>query len=279
MKNLKVQISLLFKRQNFYVIMMIMVLLSVSLFFVNCLSTYGEWIYSVPAAKYLFLGSMHYNNQIPMIFSLIIPIVTVLPFADSFFEDREKHTVEYYLTRCDNNQYYYSKLFVVFLSGAIVMFVPLVINYLLNFIAFPLDSYMDFTRLSADQTWIYRALLDRLIMFKNLMVSNPYVYLLLHIVLFSVAGGLMAVVGFQISFFYKKSRIKLVCAFFIIYHLYSMILDGIGITEFDFSNYLFAYSSGSTQSIRGAVFTWSALVLAAFLPIPFAKRKLNDVSI
>lgn len=278
MKYIKAQMTLMLKRQSFSITLTATVLLSIWLFFTNCLSVFGSWDNSVPAAKYMFLGSFCYSDQIPMIFSLIIPIIATLPFADSFFEEREKSTIEYSLIRCNINSYYYSKLFTVFFSGAIVMFVPLIINYLLNFISFPIDSDVDFTMLSSDQTWIHTTLLNRLVMFKELLIKSPYVYLLLHTLLFSIAGGLMAVVSFQISFFYNKSRAIFVCLLFIIYHIYSIVLQGFGMYEFVFTSYVFAYSSSSSQSITGAAVTWSALTLAAFLPIPFAKRKLENIN-
>ena len=215
MKFLKAQLLLVFKRKSFIITLTIMCVFSMLAFLVNCYTTYGKCIVSVPAAKYLFVGSIHYNMFFPRVLYWLFPLVVALPFADTYFEERGTKTVEYCLLRCNNSQYYFSKLAAVFFSGTIVIMLPLLISFLLNLIAFPFESSVDFTNFSESDTWVFSTLIDRVVTFKNLLVDNMYLYLLAHIAVFSLAGGLIAVVVFQLSFFYKNSRIILNCFFFV----------------------------------------------------------------
>lgn len=277
MKSLKVQLILVFKRKSFIISLAVMCLFSMVAFLVNCYTNYGECIISVPAAKYLFIGSMHYNMFFPRILYWLFPLMVVLPFADTYFEERDAKSAEYYLIRCNNNQYYFSKFGAVFFSGIFVILIPLLINFLLNLLAFPFESSVDFTNFSKADTWVFSTLIDRVVTFKGLLVNNMYLYILAHIFLFSLAGGLIAVIVFQLSFFYKNSRIILNCFFFIIYHIYILVFDSFRLGEFCFDNYLFAFSSSSSQTIKGLFVTWGLLIVSAILPIPIAKRKLRDI--
>ncbi|MBQ4349047.1 MAG: hypothetical protein IJC79_05460 [Clostridia bacterium] len=276
MRYFKIQLSLLFRRTSFIATFTLMCVYAIAAFFLNCINNFGKDVFAVPAAKYLFLGS-NISNVMFYFIPLIFAVVAAIPFADTFFEERSRRTTEFCLVRCTDNQYYFSKLFAVFFSGFIVMFIPLIINYFLNFIAFPIESTVDYTNLPTSESGIYTTGIDTLVLFKEFFAKNMYIYNILHLFLISLTSGFISVVVFQFSFFYKKSRVMLICSFFIIYHIYTIILTAFGAREFCINNYIFASMVFEGQTIRGLFVVFIVLVLAAFLPIPFAKRKLRKI--
>lgn len=275
MKNIKAQAELMFKRKSFIIALSVMVAIAVTAFVINCISFYGDDFTAVKAAKYLFLGSDYYG-MVSEIFSMVFPLIAAMPFADSFFEDRKYGTAQYCVTRSSNNTYYYSKLFVVFLSGVIIMAAPLIINMLLNFIAFPLNSSVDATNLSYSSAHLYGPVMETGL-FQSLFAKNEYLYNLLYLCLASVASGLITVVVYQFSFFYSQNQIFLVCSFFMVYTVLTIVFEVFGFEEFTLNNYIFAARFYWDQSARGMAVTYSLLIAAALLPIPFAKRRLNDI--
>lgn len=276
MSYFKAQINLLLKRTSFKASLSGMCLCSVLFFLVNCVKEYGKISFDVHAAKYLLLcGGL--PTVFDLIFSTIFPLIVVIPFSDTFFEERKDKAAEFCLIRQSNSTYYFSKLLAVFFSGFIIIFIPLILNYLLNFIAFPLDSSIDFTNFSISNSGVYSTGINTLVLFKNLFAKNMYIYNFLHILLMSFTGAFIAVIVYQFSFFYKNSRIILLCSFFVIYELCYIVLSGLGLDGFCIANYMLPSSLFAGQSVLGLILTYTMLILAAILPIPFAKRKLRDI--
>lgn len=272
--NIITQFKLMLKRKSFIITLSVMILYSVFVFIFNCIMYFNDDITSVKAAKYMFLGSDFANTPF-VIFSLLFPIVVALPFSDTFFEERKNRTSEFCIMRESNNTYYYSKMITVFFSGFLVISIPLLVNMLLNFIAFPLDSSIDATNFSYINSSLFGAVMETGL-FQTLFAQNMYLYNLVYLFFASINGGLIAVSTYQFSFFYKKSRIFLICSFFIAYHFITILLESFGFDEFCLQNYIFASRFYCGQSLRGMIVTFTFMLLAAFLPIPFAKRKLND---
>ncbi len=275
MKNFVIQLKLMAKQKTFVITISAAIIFSVIFFLLNCISEFHSDLNDVWAAKYYFLGSS-FGQSIPKsIYFTLFPFIAVIPFADSFFEEREKRTAEFCMARLSNHTYYFSKLFAVFCSGVIVAALPLLLNMLLNFIAFPLDSTATFTNFSYVNAGIFTDYAGKYI-FKNLFLENIYLYNLLHTCFASLFSGLAAAVVYQLSFFYKRSRIMLICSFFIIYTFLEILLETFGLSEFCASTYIFGAQPIRGQSIRGMIVVFMLLAAAAILPIPFAKKRLNN---
>lgn len=264
----------MFRRKQFIITMTAMVLLVVVDFFINCFSEFGRSTVDVRAAKYMYFAIDDMSSTF-FLYSLIFPLIAALPFADSFYEERKRNTTDFCLSRMSNNLYYFSKLVAVFVSGFLIVAVPFIINILLNFIAFPLDSSILFTNLSYTQS-IYPTALDT-ILFQDLFSRNLYLYNFLFLFLCAVACGLIAVVVFQFSFFFTSSRIFLITSFFIVYFVLILGLNRlIGSNEFELSTYIFSSMFCYNQTVRGMITVFSLLIAAAVIPIPFAKKKLEN---
>lgn len=278
MNNIKSQFKILFKRNSFIMTLLCSYIFSIVTFVFYCFKEYGKDIILVPAAKYLAIGNDVTSDIFGSIFYNIITAMAIIPFADTYFEERQNGMSQYCIMRTGNKSYYFSKMFTVFFSGFFVVFSTVLLNHLLNFIAFPCDSTIVYNSQAYQDIFIYDKDLQYNLLFSNLFVNSPYLYNLLFALFASLAAGFMAVFVFQISFFYKKNRVVLICSAFIGYVFLDILMSSFGnmSMEFCLGNYIFPARFYCDQSVRGLIVTFSALIIASLLPTPFAIRKMRN---
>ncbi len=275
MKNFVIQLKLMTKRKTFIITLSAVMILSILFFLLNCISKWNLDLNNVWAAKYYYLGSYFVGDVLSHIYTIIFPFVSVIPFADTFFEEREKRTAEFCMARISNRSYYFSKLFAVFCSCVIIAAAPLLINMLLNFIAFPLDSTATYTNFSYAYAGVFTNYAGKYV-FKSLFLKNIYLYNLLHLSLAALFSGLAATAVYQLSYFYKKSRIMLLCSFFIVYTFLEILFGSFELDEFCASTYIFGAQPVVNQSARGMAVVFACMAAAAVLPALFARKRIND---
>lgn len=279
MKNsLKFQIKSFLSSRNFNVILIISIIFALMPTVIYGIYFHRADINEVPAAYSFFIGS-RYVELFNKIYYILMPLIVSIPFADSYFSDREKNTIYAVLSKCSSKYYYFSKLIIVFLSGFIIILIPLLINFILNLFVFPVDSTVEFLNgFGQIQNQLYTLYPDEYlpIFFYHLFCTNQYLYELTYLLIASLFGGLMSVIVFQISFFYKGNRILLNCLLFIFNNLLSVILGQLPV-NLNLQHYIFAGYTGCNQSYLG----FSVLIIAysalAFLPIPITIKRLRNL--
>ncbi|HBT65682.1 MAG TPA: hypothetical protein DEB10_13580, partial [Ruminococcaceae bacterium] len=65
------------------------------------------------------------------LFYTLLPILAVLPYAWSYFSERKSGYVKLIVTRTHRNTYFLSKYAATFVSGALVITVPMALNFML----------------------------------------------------------------------------------------------------------------------------------------------------
>lgn len=242
-------------------------------FVISCISVYGDDIISAPAAYAQFFGNAHSNEWFVIIFSMILPFVSCCAFADSYVSDYERNYISICITRAGVKNYYFSKLIAVFICGVFVVFLPQIINYLMCLIAFPIESTYEYTwdLWQADTYTV--AIKESFFLFKRLYIFSPYLYFFTYIIISSITAGIIAVIGYQASFFVRNKifvwsfmfiAIKLADVFFEVYGI-SMQID----------QYIFGYSVGGMTYGLFFLTVW-VYILLSILPIPFALRRLKN---
>lgn len=274
MKLLKAQFKILFNRKSFYISLLISSVYAIVSFVIKCLQAYGRNFNHVFSASEMYLGSK-FSQSPAYVFLAIIPVLAILPFSDTYFEERQLGISQYCLARTGKKKYYFSKLTVVFFSGFIAIFTALMINYLLCLTAFPLESTYKFSGNSYFQSPLYTDMVYDLL-FSSLLASNMYLYNFVYMLITSTASGVMAVIVYQISFFYKKNRAALLCGFYIIYNAADMLVSSFGLKHFTPENNLIVGDVFFGQTYLGFAVFCGALILSALLPIPFALKKLRN---
>ena len=123
-KSLKFQFISLFTSRNFNIILMLSIVFALVPTLFYGIKFHSVDINTIPAAYSFFLGS-GYIGIFNKIYYVLMPLIVVIPFADSYYTDCKNHTIYGILSKCTLKQYYYSKLICVFSSGVIVILIPL----------------------------------------------------------------------------------------------------------------------------------------------------------
>lgn len=271
------QIRLFHKRKEFCLSFMAMIILSVSGFILCCLKNYGSDIARVVPAyrNFVWLDGDAFTFGYFLIYT--IPILAVLPFADSFFNDRSNNTLPLLLHRTGAAGYFFSKLAAVALSAFELIFIPLGLNFLLNFIAFPVNgSITAIGDLSSDQSWQYESWFLGRILFPELYVKQPYLYILVFLVLTTVFVVLCTVLVYELSFFIKKSRLIILGLFFVASDI-SILSDSFTPVSTNIFSYLMAAQLDDNKSIVffAGMFLLPLALNIALIPFCLKKLKMN----
>ncbi|MFR5875925.1 MAG: hypothetical protein ACLUFN_05495 [Eubacterium sp.] len=276
--SLKFQLNLLFKSKMFNICLIVYTVLAL-IPTVYCAAEYfGSDALEVPPAYSIFAGGTDLG-MITSVYYFLLPLLVSLPFADSCYTDRKNNTIYPVLTKAGINNYYYSKMITVFISGVLVILIPLLIQFFINFAVFPFHSTKEGVYgFGENQTNYYWNLYEdnNFIMFKDLFYSGRHsLYVFMFLLIQALTGGLLAVITYQLSFFFNSVRIVMLSITFIANYL----VDLIPVPYYDFSLSSYIIPFNYFASIR----VWTLLVLvlcyalAIILPIPYAKRRLGEL--
>ena len=272
----KAQMRLMIKSNQFLFALTAMIAFVTLGFILNCISYFGSDIVAVPMANLLTVFNKSSLDMSFSIFSLAFPLFTALGFSDSFFTERKSHITDICLLRKNADSYYFSKLSAVFVSGLLIMLIPLLINFIVCIITFPAFSTSVGSSASALNLSAYKNE-EASVIFQSLFVKHPYLRSLLSLALVSLTGGLVATITYQFSFFYNRSRIILLCSFFAVYNFLSLILENFGYREYALGQNVFFSDTkyGGNEATLTALML--IMILTVIVTIPFAKRKMNEL--
>lgn len=269
------QIKLLRARKEFLLSFFCMMVLAVGSFVFNCVQQFGADATLYVSADKLFLGR-YGSNDIAVLLPFLLPLLFVLPFADSYLTDRRHYILPAILSRASAKQYYFSKLSCVALSAGVVIFFPFLLNFLLGLVAFPLTSTNYAFTPSPGSECAYYTYHMKEILFPGLFVDHPYLYDLVFLLLLTAFCALCAVVTYQCSFLLVKNRIVLLCLPFLINNfliLFSSYLP-VNISPFD---YLIAFNNAPHKRPFMLAVFFGALLLAVVLLTPLCLKKLGEI--
>lgn len=157
-----------------------------------------------------WLAGNSYNLQ-SFVYFLLFPLLAVIPYGISYFDDRKKGVLHNIFTRCPRRQYLISKFLVTFLSGGAAVIIPLLLNLLVTMMILPNlipQSILPGNGINAAK-WGYM-----------LYFQNPAGYLAVYLLIDFVFGGLYAVFALAGSFFLKHKIAVAMSSFFLQLFLY-----------------------------------------------------------
>lgn len=145
------------------------------------------------------------------LFYMLMPLLAALPFASSFFYDKQSGYLKNVYVRMSRTEYLITKYISVFISAGVAIIVPLIINLSVCMILMPniLPQPSD-----------ARSGIGPSDMFSILFYTKPTLYLILFLILNFIFAGLFACISLTCSFFTNYKIIVLICPFFV-----QLILD------------------------------------------------------
>jgi len=130
------------------------------------------------------------------LFFTLLPVFAVLPFGWSYYLERKSGYIKQVVTKTGKRTFFLAKLIAVFISGALVVFIPLIINFLIVSAVYPSTlpqvNYVFYNYVGFGSMW------------SDLFFTIPWLYVALYILLDSLFAGLFAISAFAVSFFVKN---------------------------------------------------------------------------
>lgn len=224
------------------------------------LNNYGAYSGLVPASAPQFF----YNAYDATIWSqntiivLIIPIIAVLPFADSFALDRSSGYLRSILTRTSYQQYLSAKLLACTLAGGVAVAGPLVFLFGVANVLYPRGVNLNETNRLLITTP------DALGPFGALYSSVPDLYILALAFTCFVGGVVYALLGLAIASA-TENRYLVLATPLLLYHVVTYIIANLGYSQW------LPYTTFAPQLVIGVtwihVFPTLALIALASLAV------------
>lgn len=212
-KCIKANFELLFRRKNFWVVLLLMLAIAIGTFSHDVFEYVGENIDNTPDANSLFYMQGMGKNADYILF--IFPILATVSYADIHAKDCVNQTNLLCLVRAKRREWYYSQAIVVFLGAFIVFLIPTLLNLILNNITFSNSGLYEWGSeeysvnyfADIEGTNIRRDVLQRGWLLKGVMYQSALLYNALYALLFSLTAGILAYFAYGVSMLLGKGKI------------------------------------------------------------------------
>lgn len=190
-----------------------------------------------------------------MVFYYFLPLLAALPYSWSLRSELKSGFVKHMVLKCGRLRYYFAKFSAAFLTGAVTVFIPLVINYIIVACFVP-------ARMPDPGDVIYHAVY-RDFLFSKLFYTAPLLFDIVFMLLDALFAGVWASFVLSLAFFGLNKFVILIGSYIcLLFHQYiTRVIVAyrffIELSPFDF---LRAYQSGSPPN---------GLVVAATLLVIF----------
>lgn len=146
------------------------------------------------------------------IFYLILPLLAVLPFGSSFFEDIKSGYIINVCTRLEKKIYFKAKYLAVFLSGGVAVAAPLLLNLVLSSMFMPAFIPDNGTVGTISPTT----------MAYEVFFTHPLVYVLMFIVIDFIFAGVIATLSLSYTYFTEHRFGVMIVPFVFYFFIYSL---------------------------------------------------------
>ena len=153
------------------------------------------------------------------IFFFILPVLAVLPYADTFFTDIKSGFAKNLLLRVKRRHYFFAKYIAAFLAGGAAVVIPLLLNLLSAAMVLPAilpQATSDNHAIGIFSMW------------HGLYYTHPFVYQFLYMGLDFLFAGIFAAAALTVTRL-AQNRIVTLLSPFILYIFLSAVFDFLGV--------------------------------------------------
>lgn len=205
------------------------------------------------------------------LYFLLLPILAALPYGQSYYSERKTGYIKNIVSRTKKQYYHYAKFVAVFISGGIVIVVPLAINFLI------VALYVPATTPDLFYDMYYMVIFPH--MWANLLYTHPYVYVLLYLLLDFVFAGIISTLSLMCSYIVKNRFLVILIPFFILLGIHygeDPIITQYALS-IEFSPINFLKSPNLAEVMWWVVLIEGALFLFLPLTVMFLWERKRDV--
>ncbi len=160
-----------------------------------------EWMNDYSAYAMLYPDNVYESwigtsdSKYAAFFFLIMPLLVVLPFAASFYKDNKNNFINYICTRVRKKDYLRAKFVSTFISGGMVVIIPLVLNFILCASVLPciLPQPADGMCHVEPKTSM-----------SSLYFLHPELFCIISVLLIFIFAGVLAVTALYVAFYAKR---------------------------------------------------------------------------
>lgn len=149
-------------------------------------------------------------SQYNQLFFMVFPLLASLPYAVSLYREFRSGYTSQMVTRCGRGRYYISKFIAVFISGGLVVMLPLLLNFLISACYLPV--------IPIDPMSLQAVVTGR-DMWGALYYEKPLCYAAAYMGVDFVYGGIFACVSLAVTFLFNNAFSILAFPFILSYFL------------------------------------------------------------
>lgn len=145
-----------------------------------------------------------------VLFFYLMPLMTAIPYADSFFTDRKNGYIKNIFTRTTKSRYYAAKYLATFVVSGLVVVIPMLLSFALTASVLPMvkpDVNGFMSPIMHGQMW------------DVLYYSHPLIYTFAYIAVDFVYAGLFASMALTVAFFVEYRFAVLLAPFLLVFFL------------------------------------------------------------
>ncbi len=189
--------------------------------FIDKALSYNKQMYSVPTVFAGWIGQASYSMQ-SFLFYMLLPLLATIPFGDSFFADIRTGYIKNVLIRVRKKDYYVAKYIATFISGGLVIVIPLIINLMITAMFLP-SHHPQVTSGYSNGAASMRS---------NLFFIHPYAYILGYLVIDFIFSGFISTIALSVSLISEYRFMVVVIPFLIYLFMYSL-LSSLGLWSYE----------------------------------------------
>ncbi len=214
----------------------------------------------LPSVFNVWIGA-NFTTLEAYLFFLLLPVLAALPFAGSFCEELQSGFLQVKLLSCKHKRdYFIAKSLTVFLTGGIVILVPLLANLLCTAATVPaFIPIASSARFSIFPTS----------MWAELFYSHPWVYTVAYLLIIFIYSGLFAQLALIVSY-YLSNKILVILSPMLIYIFLYGICSTLSIGQF--APFCFLPPNQPVFRVSFGIITIEALMMAAAVCIGYIKK-------
>jgi len=247
------------KSTKYKITFILLYLISISAFLINCSKSYGCSLSLIRSASDMSINMGTTSGLTRDIIILLLPLLALLLYSDSFLTDLSTGVYKNITTRISKKKYMAAKIIVTFLVTLFTFFIILFMNEVLTAITFPLKGYDNNFAFPAYDIGYYNY--NKKLFLDLVRVENPYLYNMIFMVIISLVAALLAVLSLMISFIVKGKKVQIFFNIFIIYILSDICLDQLNLSKFSIKTYLYSLKEGSTSILL----SWISILLLVII--------------
>ncbi|WP_339368707.1 hypothetical protein [Paenibacillus elgii] len=256
----------LLRREAIY-IFAAMCLMNIIAYLITVYSYYGNPLSSIRSAFDLSILTGHPSRFLYQTFIILLPLLSALIYADSYFTDLKSGVYKQIITRTKQSDYIGAKILTVVIVTFFFTFIPLMLNQLLCLIAFPSVGF--------DNNFAYPAYdigyqnYDTSYWLDLTRVQHPFLYNILFMCTASIFSVLFALWTFAISMLFPKGRLVVISSVFFLQLFYSFMVEILNVRSLSFFNFVIPLSQ--TTSLHFI----SIVLVMLVISLGIIKMRLN----